>query len=160
MPRGLGGKGDCPPPHLKYKLTKVFLMQSGAQIVVKHVHIVYLKCIYSFPCFPYACVPPSGTWTQHECRMRSRDRVCCLLQCKKTTESPTGPCCATHSPFHAFMNTSDLPSTDNLAPAVHPYTMPVSRIYSTSLLILLQHSVLQYFLLYIEQKLYGPLWVP
>ena len=36
----------------------------------------------------------------------------------------------------------------------------VSRIYSTSLLILLWHSVLQYFLLYIEQKLYGPLWVP
>ena len=38
--------------------------------------------------------------------------------------------------------------------------VPVSRIYSTSLLILLQHSVLQYFLLCIEQKLYGPLWVP
>ena len=36
----------------------------------------------------------------------------------------------------------------------------VSRIYSTTLLILLQHSVLQYFLLYIEQRLYGPLWVP
>ena len=36
----------------------------------------------------------------------------------------------------------------------------VSRIYSTALLILLQHPVLQYFLLYIEQKLYGPLWVP
>ena len=36
----------------------------------------------------------------------------------------------------------------------------VSRIYSTALPILLQHPVLQYFLLYIEQKLYGPLWVP
>ena len=33
----------------------------------------------------------------------------------------------------------------------------VSRIDSTTLLILLQHSVLQYFLLYIEQKLHGPL---
>ena len=41
----MGEKGDCPPPHLKYKLTKVFLMQSGAQIVTKHVHIstVYLQ---------------------------------------------------------------------------------------------------------------------
>ena len=38
--------------------------------------------------------------------------------------------------------------------------MSVSRIYSTTLLILLQHPVFQYFLLYIEQKLYGPLWVP
>ena len=55
-----------PPPHLKYKLTKGFLMQSGAQIVVKHVHIVYLQCIYSFPCSPYMCVPPSGTQMQHE----------------------------------------------------------------------------------------------
>ena len=43
---------------------------------------------------------------------------------------------------------------------VHPQTDDVSRIYSTTLLILLQHPVLQYFLLYIEQKLYGPLWVP
>ena len=42
-------------------------MQSGAQIVVKHVHIVYLQCIYSFPCSPYMCVPPSGTQMQHEC---------------------------------------------------------------------------------------------
>ena len=44
MPRGLGEKGDCPPPHLKYKLTMWFLMQSGAQIVIKHVLLVYLQC--------------------------------------------------------------------------------------------------------------------
>ena len=36
----------------------------------------------------------------------------------------------------------------------------VSKIDFTTLLILLQHRVLQYFLLYIEQRLYGPLWVP
>ena len=36
----------------------------------------------------------------------------------------------------------------------------VSKIDFTTLLILLQHRVLQYFLLYIEQKVYGPLWVP
>ena len=54
-----------PPPHLKYKLTKGFLMQSGAQIVMKHVHIVYLQCIYSLPCSPYTCVPPSDTQTRH-----------------------------------------------------------------------------------------------
>ena len=41
-------------------------MQSVAQIVTKHVHIVYLQCIYSFPCSPYACVPPSGTRTRRE----------------------------------------------------------------------------------------------
>ena len=44
-------------------------------------------------------------------------------------------------------------------PGLRPVGEGVSRIYSTALLILLQHSVLQYFLLYIEQKLYGPLWV-
>ena len=42
----MGEKGDCPPPHLKYKLTKVFLMQSGAQIVIKHVHILYVSKVY------------------------------------------------------------------------------------------------------------------
>ena len=41
-------------------------MQSGAQIVVKHVHIVYLQCIYSLLCSPYMCVPPSGTRMRHE----------------------------------------------------------------------------------------------
>ena len=45
-------------------------------------------------------------------------------------------------------------------PGLRPVGEGVSRIYSTTLLILLQHSVLQYFLLYIEQRLYGQLWVP
>ena len=44
-------------------------------------------------------------------------------------------------------------------PGLCPMGEGVNRIYSTTLLILLQHRVLQYFLLYIEQKLHGPLWV-
>ena len=60
----MGERGDSPPLHLKYKLTKGFLMQSGAQIVIKHVHIVYLQCIYSLPCSPYTCVLPSCILTR------------------------------------------------------------------------------------------------
>ena len=52
-----------PPPKLQ-----AFVTQPGPQRALNflyHVHIVYLLCIYSLPCPPFACVPPSGTQMRH-----------------------------------------------------------------------------------------------
>ena len=67
----------------------------------------------------------------------------CMMRLKVERNSDQHACCKTRTP-----------------PRLRPVGEGVSRIYSTTLLILLQHPVLQYILLYIEQKLYGLLWVP
>ena len=73
---------------------------------------------------------------------------------------PTGPSPEIPHSTHAQLADDWLDTVWSiLSDPLASVNLPVSKIDFTTLLILLQHRVLQYFLLYIEQKLHGPLWV-
>ena len=98
------------PPPSKFQ---AFATQPGPQRALKflyHVHIVYLLCMYSLPCPPFACVPPSGTRTRHVCGHVTVSGTVCPLP-------------ATISPLpHARHRSPQLP---HRMPSLPPFTAPL-----------------------------------